>query len=119
MALNGAAWAGYANALREFIAGDEAEELVEICSGRRVTFIHDFESEGAEVTVSGFDTTGNLVAYTKERLTVGQLFAWRGHAWQVCPHGDQPAVEFDRAAGSDWPHRVELVRQAGRPDDAR
>lgn len=113
MALNGAAWAGYANALRAYVAGNEPDVLVPVGGGADVPFVHDFEGIGAEVTEAGLLAAGHLVVYVQERLTIGQRFTYGGDTWQVCPlTPDGKAVEYDRAAGADWPHRVELVRHA-------
>lgn len=116
MTLNGSAWAGYASALRGYLAGETPDQLVPVTlaangvstpSGSPIPFVHDSESEGAKPTEgAGLIRDGLLVAYIAERVRVGDLFTYRGFVWQVA------MVDFDRAGGVDWPHRVEMVRHA-------
>jgi hypothetical protein len=115
MVLNGAAWAGYAGALRRYLAGQTPDLLVPVKlhpngtttpTGDGIPFVHDSETEGAEPNEGGLLREGVLVAYVAERVRVGATYTYRTFVWQVAE------VEYDRAAGADWPHRVELVRHA-------
>lgn len=115
MTLNGSAWAGYAGALRRYLAGDTPDQLVPVTlasngctspAGPPLDFVHDSETEGAAPTEAGLVRDGVLVVFLAERVRVGALFTYRDFVWQVAK------VDFDRAAGADWPHRVEMVRHA-------
>ena len=116
MALNGASWAGYAVALRRYLAGDTPDELVPVIvhengtnsprAGESISFVHDSETEGATPTEAGLVRDGKLIAFVAPRVRVGETFSYRGFVWQVAQ------VDYDRAGGADWPHRVELVRHA-------
>jgi len=115
MVLHGATWAGYAGALRRYLAGETPDFLVPVTlqsngsttpTGEGIPFVHDSETEGAQPTEAGLIRDGRLVVYVAERLRVGATFTYRTFVWQVA------VVDYDRAAGADWPHRVELVRHA-------
>jgi len=105
MALNGTAWAGYASAFRTYLAGQTPDELVSTePGGTDLPFVHDSEREGASVSEAGLVRDGALVVFVEARTRVGATYTYRGFTWQVA------AVDYDRCAGADWPHRVELVR---------
>lgn len=107
MALNGTAWAGYASALRGYLAGETPDELVSTEPGAQaLPFVHDSETEGAAPTEAGLLRDGSLVVFIEARVLVGSTWTYRGFTWRVA------RVEYDRCAGADWPHMVELVRHA-------
>ncbi len=107
MALDGAAWAGWASRLRSYLAGETPDELVSTePDAGAIAFVHDSEMEGASPTEAGLLRDGVLVVFVEDRVRVGSTYTYRGFTWQVAK------VDYDRCAGADWPHMVELVRHA-------
>lgn len=104
MALNGAGFAGYADAFATFARGVTPDSLTPIDGGTELPFLHDSEREEAASTEAGLVTSCVLVAYVQERLAVGAQYTWSGDTWQVA------RVDAGRAGGYALPYRTELVR---------
>lgn len=105
MPINGAAWARVGARIHAYLIGEEPDSLVPAI-GDPVLFVHDKTETEATPTEAGLVTAATLVAYTRERLTVGAIYTYGGSTWQVA------MSRYDRAAGGNWPNRNELARHA-------
>jgi len=106
VALLGSAWAGWAGRLRAFVEGDTPDQLTPVGGGAAVSFVHDKRERDASATEGGLVAEAVLTVFTASRLSLGSIYTWDGKRWQVA------TVELDRAAGSDWPIKHELVQHA-------
>lgn len=111
MALNGQAWAGYANAFAAYLMGDTPDSLTPVAGGDAVPFVHDGRTEKARTTEDGvLIIVWELVAFvTGDCPAVGAQFTWGGETWQVA------ATDPHRCAGANWPHAVTLTSHARQP----
>jgi hypothetical protein len=104
--LSGTAYAKWATRFAEYAEGESPLELVPVDGGAAIPFMHQDEETKAEVTEAGLLRTGVLEVMVRQRLTIGALYIYRALTWQVAATND------DVMAGTDWPHRAELVRHA-------
>jgi hypothetical protein len=106
MGIRGELWAAWGARLRSYTAGETPDLLVPVAGGDGVPFVHDKVERTAEATDGGLVTEGLLTVFTAVRMPIGTVYTYSGRTWQVATQ------EHDRAAGSDWPHKHELVQHA-------
>lgn len=115
MGLSGPAFGRVAGRLHTFLAGKDTErDYLTPCDNRGkatvggtpIYFVHESRTEGLDVVDDGPRSDGELQVFTAVRVTDGATYTYDGRVWKVS------RVEFDRAAGTDWPHHVYLVRHA-------
>lgn len=106
MALDGTSFGKWADRFASFASGQVALVLTPVAGGDLVPFVHQNEKTEAEATEAGLLRMGVLEVMVRARLAVGAKYTYRGFTWQVA------LTEDDVMAGTDWPHRAELVRHA-------
>lgn len=124
MPLNGRAFARVADRVFNYLAGDEAFKLQPIdAKGRSVgegfAFVHDFAIEAGSVTDDGYQSDGDLTAYVQRQPDVAGRFRVMKldpETKAYVPRDAEPwkVIEVDpyAAAGSAWPIKLRLVRDA-------
>lgn len=107
MALDGAAFAGWADRLTRYLEGKTPLELVPVGGGAAVPFVHDARREDPSLLEPGMLDRPVLIVMTRQRLETAAQYLHDGGQWTV------EDVDPEAMAGTPWPHRATLVRHAG------
>lgn len=112
MPIDGSAFAGVASRVRRFLGGKTPLTLVPFAApgvplwSANVEGVHEKEAHKIEMVEGVAVNVSMLKCWVAERLGLTMQFLYNDWIWQVS------FIEFDKAAGSDWPHYVELTGQA-------
>jgi len=105
--IDGAAWAGWGNALAQCLEGDTPDALVPVLGGESIPFVSDSEREYADAKEATLVVQRTKTVFVRAVVPkVGDRYTFNDITWQVA------SSEPDRAAGADWPCRVTLVAEA-------
>lgn len=103
MALNGTAFASWANRFAAYAEGQSPSTLVPVGGGTAVPFVHDSRRVVAEDTEAGALDRVELVVMVRQRLETAGQYTHDGETWSV------RSCEPDKMGGVGWPFRAVLV----------